>query len=65
MLWGVVVVAAALAAELHHAGARLDVGAVGVVGHVGHADKRMVQSLVWCYTTFLKIKKMVLNLKMD
>jgi hypothetical protein len=61
MLCVVVGVIPSLAAQLHHAGARLDVGAVGVVGHVGHADERMVQSLVWCYTTFLKIKKMVLN----
>ena len=50
---------APLAADLHHPGTGLDVGAVGVVSHVGHADERVVQSLAWGDTAFLlNIKKM-------
>jgi hypothetical protein len=55
MLCVVVGVIPSLAAQLHHAGARLDVGAVGVVGHVGHADERVVQGFTRCYSPLLKI----------
>ena len=45
---------APLAADLHHPGTGLDVGAVGVVSQVGHADERVVQSHACRDTAFLR-----------
>jgi len=53
----IVGVVASLAADLHHACARLDVGAVRVVRHVGHADERVVQGFAGCDPALLGWKK--------
>ena len=56
MLLLIVCGVASLATNLHHPGARLDVGAMSVVGHVRHADKWVVQSLAGCDATLLQSK---------
>ncbi len=53
----VVCVVASLAADLHHACARLDVRAVRVIRHVGHADERVVQGFAGSDSPLLEWKK--------